>query len=75
MGLPIPIIGPLFNPFFAALAYALGAARFWQLYMTNDPVAMRLSVAEVDFDMVLHLRCILVQIETILFSIFGETVS
>ncbi|KAL0049922.1 hypothetical protein WJX82_000826 [Trebouxia sp. C0006] len=32
MGLPIPIIGPLFNPFFAALAYALGAARFWSNY-------------------------------------------
>lgn len=24
--------GPLFNPFFAALAYALGAARFWSNY-------------------------------------------
>lgn len=23
------LAGPLFNPFFAAIAYALGAARFW----------------------------------------------
>lgn len=26
------LAGPLFNPFFAAIAYALGAARFWSNY-------------------------------------------